>query len=222
MTITVFDVISGLAEYIIEHVWPEKETFDIAEAIKTLINKNDIVVQFVKMCIGANTGKTRCYFDARAIPHPHPTPHRMHVSVRKKVQLALYEYLKSEEAPPPVSVFCYRDTIDGDGGTGVYGVTLYFIETKEMGFFEDVQTHFADEVEKWMRHSNNPLSYNPAPLSTCPAPEGTELTDFVFEIGELDSAEIAWYGHWHNGKWKRIEIFDEFNLFPLMRILAAR
>jgi len=200
----IFRIITG-------HIRRERQTVT-AGAIWKLIDKNHPVVQFVRMCITANTGKTRCYFDARAAG----------VAVRKQVQLALYEYLKSEEAPPAITVFCYRDTIEGDGGTGVYGVTLYFIELKELAFFEDVQNHFADEVEKWMRASNNPLSYSPAPLSTCPAPTGTESNDFVFEVGELDSGEITYYGHWRNNRWIHIEIFDEFDRITLMRILKER
>jgi hypothetical protein len=201
-----FDIFESL----IKHVTPGRRE-PVARAILKLIEKDHPVVQFVRMCIAANTGKTRCYFDAR----------KAGVSVRKQVQLALYEYLKSEKAPPPVSVFCYRDSLEAKG-MEYYGITLYFIEKEAFGFFGDVQEHFASQLELYMG-----LTYEPSDLSTCDASDiivvsSVEDHDFVFEIGEKDSAKIAYWGYWHAGRWDRLHIFDDFDTVTLTRLLRKR
>jgi len=232
MKITVYNIISGLAEYIISHVWSVKETFEIAESIKNLIAENDIIIQFVRMCINAGTGKTKCYDDAHDTPHPHPTPHRKHVSIRKKVQLALYEYLKpleeeeeeipEEEMPPqPLIIFCYRDMVAGDY-QNYYGVNLYFIEYEKMPFFEEVQDHFADQIEHYMG-----LTYSKSLLSTCEADEMSVSDpaefDFVFEVKQLKREHFQYWGHWHNGTWKpATHVFPQFDRMTLTTILNGR
>jgi hypothetical protein len=199
----IFRIIAG-------HIRPERQTVT-AGAIWKLIDRNHPVVQFTRMCIAANTGKTRCYFDARAAG----------VAVRKQVQLALYEYLKSEEAPPPISVFCYPDNL-GASGWNYVGVTLYFIEKEAMGFFGDVQEHFADQFEL---HTG--LDYEASGLSTCDADDirivsDVKEHDFIFEVGDLKSGKLKYWGYWHRKKWDRIHIFEDFDMIPLNRLLRAR
>jgi len=195
---------------IIGHVTRKREK-DVAMAILRLIDTNHPVIQFTRMCIAANTGKTRCYFDAR----------KAGTAVRKQVQLALYEYLKSEEAPPAISIYCYRDNL-GTHGSNYVGVTLYFIEKKEMGFFGDVREHIADELEKYTG-----LEYERSSLSTCDAEDirivsDVEDTDFVFEVGDLKSGKFKYWGYWHKKKWNRLEIFNDFDTITLTQLLKER
>jgi hypothetical protein len=160
----------------------------------------------------ANTGKTRCYFDARTAG----------VAVRKQVQLALYEYLKSEKAPPPISIFCYRDELSGTGGSAYIGVTLYFVEKEAFGFMGAVQEHFADQFELYTG-----LEYEPSDLSTCDAEDSRALSDiadhdFIFEVGDLKSGRFKYFGHWHKKKWIRLHIFEDFDIAGLSLILRER
>ena len=197
---------------IIGHVTRKREK-DVAMAILRLIDADHPVIQFVRMCIAANTGKTRCYFDAR----------KAGTAVRKQVQLALYEYLKSEEAPT-VSVFCYRDEMISEhlDYNAYIGITLYFIEKEALGFMGEVREHFADQFELYTS-----LIYKKSGLSTCDAEDisvvsGVEDHDFVFEIGDLDSGKFKYWGYWHEGKWDRLEIFKEFDIIGLTRLLRKR
>jgi hypothetical protein len=195
---------------IIGHVTRKREK-DVATAILRLIDADHPVIQFVRMCIAANTRKTRCYFDAR----------KAGTAVRKQVQLALYDYLKSKEAPPVVSVYCYRDNL-GTHGSNYVGVTLYFIEEAEQDFFEEVREYIADELETYTG-----LEYERSPLSTCDAEDirivsDVEDTDFVFEVGDLKSGKFKYWGYWHEKKWNRLQIFEDFDIIGLTRLLRGR
>lgn len=190
-----------------------RQEIAVARAIVNLIEKNHPVIQFVRMCIAANTGKTRCYFDAR----------KAGVAVRKQVQLALYEYLKSEKAPR-VSVFCYRDELIGEhlNSNTYIGLTLYFIEKEALPFMGDVRDHFADQFELYTS-----LIYKKSGLSTCDASDisivpAVEDHDFVFEVGDLDSGKFKYWGYWHKRKWDRLNIFADFSVIALTNILKRR
>ena len=191
-----------------------RQEIAVARAIVNLEEKNHPVIQFVRMCIAANTGKTRCYFDAR----------KAGVAVRKQVQLALYEYLKSERAPPAISVFCYRDEMVAEHlySNAYIGLTLYFIEKEALPFMAEVRDHFADQFELYTS-----LMYKKSGLSTCDAHEietvsAVENHDFVFEVGDLDSGKFKYWGYWHNQKWDRLNIFSDFNVTALANILRRR
>ena len=206
-------VLRDVLKFLTEHLKTRDETViaGVARRVKALLGENHPVLQFIRMCINAGIEKTQCYDDAVIAE----------TSVRKQVQLALYDYLKSEEAPPAEMIYCYRDNL-GTHGSNYVGVTLYFIEKMEMDFFEEVREHIADELE-----THTSLEYERSPLSTCDAEDirivsDVEDTDFVFEVGDLKSGKFKYWGYWHEKKWNRLKIFKEFDIVTLMRILARR
>lgn len=181
---------------IADHVTPSRQA-EVAQAIEKLVGKNAPVIQFVRMCIQAGTGKTQCYNDAK----------KAGISVRKQNQLALYDYLETEEEP----VDEYEEEEEGQ---------------PDYGFFESVRQHFADEIEI---NSGGKLEYIPMPLSTCdvddPGTTGApiEARDFIFEIGDKESGRFRYWGHWKNNEWHtEPKIFDGFDLDGLETILRFR
>jgi len=215
MTITLHSIITAIIGYIKSHHWSAKETADIVDAIHGFVQENNPVIRFTRMCIESGVKKTSCYDMYAARPEG---------GIRKKVHLALYEYLKSEEAeeaPPVVSVYCYRDNL-GTHGSNYVGVTLYFIEEADQDFFEEVREHIADELETYTG-----LEYERSPLSTCDAEDirvvsDVEDTDFVFEVGDLKSGKFKYWGYWHEKKWNRLRVFKDFDTITLTQILKER
>ena len=206
-------VLRSLFRFFTKHLKTRDKTVTagVARRVKTLLGENHPVVQFVRMCISSGVDKTQCYDDAVIAE----------TSVRKQVQLALYDYLKSEEAPPAEMIYCYRDMVEGDY-RNYYGVNLYFVETAERDFFETVQDHFADQLETYMG-----LSYVKGPLSTCDASEMSVSDpaeyDFVFEVKSLKRKHFQYWGHWHNNAWKpATHVFPQFDLLTLDQILRRR
>lgn len=130
------------------------------------------------------------------------------------------EYIPEEVLPEiiePLKIFAYRDHLVGEH-EDYYGVTLYFVDTVERGYFTDVQDLFADELESY----TGTLKYITSELSECLVDDrGAAEGDFTFEIGELDSGEIRYWGHW-DGEELNTNIFDEFNTQKLKRILRGR
>lgn len=176
-----------------EHVTAGKRA-EVTKAIEKLFKVDNPVIEFIRMCIQAGTGKTRCYFDARAAG----------LAVRKQTQLALYDYLKTEpkekELPRGYRI---EETVP------------------DYGFFEEVQQYFADQFESY----TGGLVYDLSMLSVCdiddPSTTGApvEDTDFVFEVGDLESGQFRYYGHWKDDKWLQVKIFDGFDLHGLETIL---
>jgi len=111
-------------------------------------------------------------------------------------------------------VYAFRDNV-GEKGSNYMGVTLYFIETTIRDFFDTVQEHFSTEIE-----TATGMQYYPTPLST--AQHTGNVRDFVFEIGDLKSGKLKYYGHWRKGKWLSLKIFDEFDMGTLEEILTER
>jgi hypothetical protein len=185
----IMDLIAG-------KVKPDK-AFDVGREIEKILSKNAPIVSFVRMCINAGTGKTRCYDDARAAG----------VAIRKQTQLALYEFLK------------------GESSIKMPEITPGAIPPA-FGFFESIRDFFRDEL------STDPyfgqFEYIESDLSECDAGDIStaveiDAGDFVFEMGELQSATIKYFGHYHSQRKKLVcRIYPEFNQSGLKALLVKR
>jgi hypothetical protein len=186
----VFQIIDAIASRV-----KGSKQFDVARSIERLILKRDPIISFVKMCINAGTGKTRCYNDARAAG----------VAIRKQTQLALYEYLKSEIEIPEIT-------------PGVIPPAF--------GFFESVRDFFRDELsdDEWFGQ----FEYIESDLSECDASDISsagivDAGDFVFEMGELESATLKYFGHYHAETEQLIcRIYPGFDQSGLRALLRHR
>jgi hypothetical protein len=180
----------GVTLYFVEgaktilRVKPERIS-EVKAAIVKLVRRDDPIIVFVRTCISAGIGKTRCYFDAK----------RAGIAIRKQTQLALYELISHEEKEQTTEEI-YEDI------------------KANLWLYERVQQHFADELELYMG-----MGYDSSGLSECEAPTEVEPGDFVFEIGRLQRAKIAYWGHYRRGVWLDINIFGEFDLDKLEAIL---
>jgi len=187
--------IFGIIARISAHIKADK-TFDTAKAIEKIITRETPLVTFVRACIKNGTGKTRCYFDAKAAGK----------GGRKQVVLALYEYLKLEDA--------------------IEAKTCKTVETitPDYSRMSAIQEHFADELETHM----GGMTYTRTDLSQC-SMDDIETTDadrlqhgdFVFEIGERRTATFRYYGHYHKdlNRFKPYKMFAEFDLTRLLGML---
>lgn len=206
-------IIFLITDLITGFVKPEK-VFDVGREIEKVLSRNDPVISFVKMCINANTGKTRCYDDAVKILLPAGSPFitkkRKSISIRKQTQLALYEFLKGETKIKPGVI----DTITPD------------VIPPAIGFFESVRDFFRDELadDQWFGQ----FEYIESELSECDAGDITTADeinagDFVFEMGELQSATIKYFGQYHSQRKKLVmRIYPEFNQNGLRALLVKR
>ncbi len=188
-----FDIINTIAG----HVKTDKQ-FDVSRAIEKLIITTSPIVSFVEKCINAGTGKTRCYNDARAAG----------VAIRKQTQLALYEYLAAKEETPDLSDMTPEDI------------------PPAYDFFERVREFIRDELMDDQYFGQ--FEYIENELSECDASDiqsagEVDPGDFVFEMGELQSATIKYFGHYRR-KTRQIimRIYPEFNDAGLEAILNKR
>lgn len=135
-----------------------------------------------------------------------------------------YEYIP-EYIPKEVMlrIFCYRDTLTGDK-YAYKGINLYFVEKSEKGFFNDVREHFADQFERYFGN----MDYERSDQSECSVeetnkdPDDIMERDFIFDIGNLKSAQLQYWGHWQKNHFVGLNIFDEFDTGKLERILMRR
>jgi hypothetical protein len=186
-------IIFLITDLLTGRVKPEK-IFDVGREIEKILSKNAPIVSFVRMCINAGTGKTRCYDDARAAG----------VAIRKQTQLALYEFLKNE------SKIKMPEITPG-------AIPPAF------GFFESIRDFFRDQLadDQWFGQ----FEYIESDLSECDAGDITsageiEAGDFVFEMGELQTATIKYFGHYHKASKKLVcRIYPEFDQDGLRRLL---
>lgn len=194
-------IIFMITDLIAGFVKPEK-IFDVGREIEKVLSRNDPVISFIRMCINANTGKTRCYNDARAAG----------VSIRKQTQLALYEFLKGEIKIKP--------------GPGVFDTITKDTIPPAIGFFESIRDFFRDELsdDQWFGQ----FEYIESELSECDAGDITTADeinagDFVFEMGELQSATIKYFGQYTRSRKKLVcRIYPEFDQSGLKALLMKR
>jgi len=178
-----------------------KNTFDVSRGVEKLLLTNNPIVQFVKMCIDAGTSKTQCYTDARAAG----------IAVRKQNQLALYEYLKEQTAPEPEP----ERTREPEPAR----VRI----PPPYAFFETVRDFIRDELMN--DEFFGQLEYIESDLSECDASdiESTgefETGDFIFEMGQLETATLKYFGHYHRRKNKLVmRIYPEFDEDGLKSVL---
>jgi hypothetical protein len=187
--------IFGIIEAIAGHI-TENRRFDVGRAIEKLFQRSDPVLEFLRMCIQSGVPKTRCYFDARTSG----------LKIRKQTALALYEYLKLEqEITEP-----HKGNIPPSSA-----------------FFEKVQDYFVDALadDDYFQQ----FSYLRSDLSECDVSDISTTDernlkdgDFVFEIGELDSARFLYYGHFNGRKFTTLKLYDAFPITGLVRLLQRR
>jgi len=178
-----------------------KNTFDVSRGVEKLLLTNNPIVQFVKMCINTGTSKSRCYTDARAAG----------IAVRKQNQLALYEYLKEQIAPEPEP----ERTREPEPAR----VRI----PPPYAFFESVRDFIRDEFMN--DEFFGQLEYIESDLSECDASDiesadEFETGDFIFEMGQLETATLKYFGHYHRRKNKLVmRIYPEFDEDGLKDIL---
>lgn len=131
------------------------------------------------------------------------------------------EYIP-EYVEEQLRIFCFRDYLGGARGM-YYGVNLYFVETKEMDFFEDIRDHFADELTTAMMA----MDYDKNPISICDADEiqstsNISAHDFIFEISNIKKNTFQYWGHYQDGRWLLFEMFGDFDDVELNRMLRRR
>lgn len=170
---------------------------------KTLIHKNHPIVAYTRMGIEQGWSKTEIYDRARAAG----------IKVRKQNALGLYDYLIDQPR-----VFVYRDT-------GEYvGITMYFVERKPLyGFFENVQAFFIEMAETYLGIEDySPSGLSEATVDDIAAVSDVSGRDFIFEIGDLGTGTIRYWGHWHRRQWSSLKIFPEFETPVLSELLRER
>lgn len=129
------------------------------------------------------------------------------------------EYVEEEE----LKIFCYRDRLTGDK-YAYKGINLYFAEKTTRDFMGTVREHFAEQFERYFGN----MDYERSDQSECSAKdmdyEPDEITemDFIFDIGNLKSAQLQYWGHWQKNHFVSLNIFDEFDIGKLERILIRR
>ena len=185
----------GILTAIAEHVTASKQA-EVTKAIEKLFGVDNPVIEFVRMCIQTGTGKTRCYFDARAAG----------LAVRKQTQLALYDYLRMVETEPEEPKYRKEEILP------------------DYGFFEEVQQHFADQFESYTGGLVYDLSMLSTCDIDDPGTTGApiEADDFVFEVGDLESGRFRYWGHWKDDDWLQVKIFSGFDLHRLETILRRK
>ncbi len=191
--------IFGIIERIADHL-KEDRRYDTGRAIERILQRHDPLVDFLLKCIEAGTPKTRCYFDARAAG----------VSARKQVVLAMYEYLKLEIAmqeptqPPPDGI------------------------APGSAFLETIQDFFEDELAQDSYFGS--LEYVRSDISQCRADDIQSADtgnlsdgDFLFEIGELRTATLRYFGYYHASTGRMpCRVYPEFDTAMLVRLLKRR
>jgi hypothetical protein len=169
---------------------------------KNLIRKNHPIVAFTRMGIDEGWSKTEIYDRARASG----------IKVRKQNALGLYDYLIEQPR-----VFVYRDTGD------YMGVTLYFVEKKPLyGFFAGIQEFFIEMCETFLGMTYEPSGLSEGTVDDIIAVSDVSGRDFVFEIGDLGTGTIRYWGHWHRRQWSSLRIFPEFETPVLSELLRER
>jgi len=171
----------------------------LEKAIPKLLAGNDPIVQFMRNCIAGDTNQEKCLTLSK----------QAGISISRQTAQTLYKYLKLEteitrepvqmpalkEAPPPTRFDMYARVQD---------------------FFED--EFYKDD---WLGQ----FQYIRDDLNECNEYEITtagELAqnDFIFEVGELESAKIKYFGRYHAGKLVA-RIYPEFDQRGLIKVLKS-
>lgn len=124
------------------------------------------------------------------------------------------------ERQPELSVHCFRDHLVGQKYS-YKGINLYFVEYDEMAFFESVRNHFKRMFSDYF----GGMDYKRNDISTCSADDIHSHSgdvyehDFIFDIGDIKSAKLQYWGYWHNRNWEELKLFDGFDVGRLEKLL---
>lgn len=169
-----------------------------------------------------------------ALKHPYASLYELQHGVGSKASVSYrtrhvpeiekgYEYIPEYIEKEELKIFCYRDTLTGDK-YAYKGINLYFAEKSQKGFFADVREHFAEQFERYFGN----MDYERSDQSECSIedtnkdPDEIMERDFIFDIGNLKSAQLQYWGHWQKNHFVSLNIFDEFDTGKLERILLRR
>jgi hypothetical protein len=116
----------------------KERKLEVSAAVSRLIEKNNPIVEFIRMAVQSGTGKTQAYNDAREAG----------IAVRKQTQLALYDYLEYEDEEGTEEI---ERAIEDEPAYDIY---------------QKVQEHFADQLGQFfggMTYEPSDLSECDAP-----------------------------------------------------------
>jgi hypothetical protein len=163
--------------------------------IKTVTNwlaSGNPIVQFIRNCIDSFIGETKCVSLVKQAEIKH----------NRQAAFALYNILQMEKAfvshpatKPPAT------TID-----------------PPFDIYEEVQDHFAEQLIMYLgleQYIKSGLSIQEDD------PDDMVHGDFIFEISEKKVAKIRYSGHWTNGGWRNLNIFDDFDTRSLVKLLRG-
>ena len=184
-----------IIEAIAGHLKKDRQ-FDTGRAIEKLVLGNSPIISFVQMCIGAGTGKTKCYFDAV----------KAGIAIRKQTQLALYEYLKLTDTLCEISPGTIPPASD------------YFERVRD--YFRDQFDN--DDYFRNFVYIEKPLSDCALSDIETAGTENLNNGDFIFELSDIQAHTIPYHGLWHNGKLGKPRIFPAFDVRGLIQLLKAR
>jgi hypothetical protein len=144
---------------------------------------------------------------------------------RPPEQVCQPEYIEEEEpeeyepeyAPPQErpKIYCYRDYLGGER-LSYFGVNLYFCQREERDFFRKVQRYFQEALEADMG-----MEYERSDISICDAEDVSvemEEGDFAFEISDLKRQKFSYYGHYRDGDWEVLKMYDGFDIGQLEKL----
>ena len=188
----IFDLASAIATII-----SGKGRSEAARGIQAWMNRNDPIVQFFRMCIDSGTGSSRCLSLAKQAGYKY----------RRQNALGLYNVLKLEREfqiaePQPEQP---KPTVE-----------------PPYDLYAAVQDHFADQFENDEYFQQ--FDYQRSDLSAAGIDEvdvDLEPGDFVFEVGELESARFKYWGHYHaeTRKFGPLHMYSGFDMQLLFRLL---
>jgi hypothetical protein len=172
----------------------------LEKAIPKLLAGNDPIVQFMRNCIAGDTNQEKCLTLSK----------QAGISISRQTAQTLYKYLKleTEITREPVQMPALKEAPPPAGNFDMYA--------RVQDFFEEELS-----LDDWFSQ----FEYIRSDLSECSEHDITstgeiEQNDFIFEIGELESATLKYFGRYHAGKLVA-RIYPEFDQRGLIKVLKS-
>jgi hypothetical protein len=167
---------------------------EAARTIQKWFSTGHPIVQFFRNCLDGGTGQSRCLSLAKAAG----------IKYRRQNALALYNILKLEREFTPEKPLPPKTT------------------EPHPAMYEAVREHFENEFAA--DEFFGQFDYEESELSEADISDLSEEIgpgDFVFEVGELETASFRYWGHYHAAtrKFKPIKIYPGFDVQTLFHLL---
>ena len=170
----------------------------IINAIQNILQRRDPIIQMVYNCIAGGITPNRCLKLSKTAG----------ISVMRQAGFALYKYLQLEQEFRNEPMEAPQEEIK----TPI-----------PYAFFESVREFFVDQLADEEYYGRFDYERYPLNESTDPSLD-FELhpDDFIFEIGEFDSAKIIYYGHYQDGEFLSFHAEDIIDQGALVRLLRGK